>query len=58
MDFLEKKTSFNTSRYFTRSKPSIKKYEEEKYESKLFLDDNVNRKDCYYRKRKNNYKVN
>ena len=36
---------FNTSRYFTRSKPSIKKYEEEKYESKLFLDDNVNRKD-------------
>ena len=45
MDFIEKKTSFNTSRYFTRSKPSIRKYEEEKYESKLFLDDNINRKD-------------
>ena len=44
MDFIEKKTSLNTYRYFTRSKPSIKKYEDEKYESKLLLDNNVNRR--------------
>ncbi len=44
MDFIEKKTSLNTYRYFTRSKPSIKKYEDEKYESKLLLDNNVSRR--------------
>ena len=44
MDFIEKKTPFDTIRYFTRTRPIIKKYEGEKYESKLLLDDNIDRK--------------
>ena len=44
MDFLEKKTSFDTKRYFTKSKPLIKKYENEKYETKILLDHNIDRK--------------
>ena len=45
MDFIEKLHSIQV-RYFTRSKPSIKKYEKAcENISKLFLDDNTNRKD-------------
>ena len=57
MDLIKKKTSFNTTRYFTRSKPLIKKYEGEKYESKLLLSDNVNRRDFGGLRYKNFYKT-
>ena len=57
MDLIKKKTSFNTTRYFTRSKPSIKKHEGEKYESELLLSDNVNRRDFGGLRYKNFYKT-
>ena len=57
MNFVEKKTLFNTNRYYTTSKPSIKKYENEKYESKLLLDENIYRKDFGGLRYKNFYKT-
>jgi len=44
MDLIEKKTLFNTNRYFTPSKPKIYNFPNEKFESKLFLANNNNRK--------------
>jgi len=45
MNFFEKKTLFHTNRFFTKIKPVIKKIENEKYETKLHLDKNIDRKD-------------
>lgn len=45
MNFFEKKTLFHTNRFFTKIKPTIKKIENEKYETKLHLDKNIDRKD-------------
>ncbi len=57
MDLLEKKTLFNTTRYFTKSKPTIVKCVEDKFESKLFLDENNNRKGFGGLRYKNLFKV-
>ena len=44
MNLLEKTTLFNTTRYFTKLKPLITNHPEEKFESKLLLDENSSRK--------------
>lgn len=44
MDLIEKKTLFNTNRFFTSKIPIIQKYPNEKFKSKILLDENLNRK--------------
>ena len=44
MSFIEKKTLFNNYRYFTKLRPTINKNPNDKFESKIFLDDNIDRK--------------
>ena len=44
MNLLEKKTCLNTIRFFTNEKPSLKKYENEKFNTNYFLPTNQNRK--------------
>lgn len=44
MSLIEKKTLFNNCRYFTKLRPTISKNPNDKFETKIFLDNNVNRK--------------
>lgn len=44
MSFIEKKTLFNNYRYFTKLRPTINKNPNDKFESKIFLDENIDRK--------------
>ena len=57
MDLVQKKTLFNTNRYFTSSKPKIQKYPNEKFESRLLLSDNEERKGCGGLRYKDLYKT-
>ena len=57
MNHLEKTTLFNTTRYFTKLKPTIINHVEDKFESKLFLDENNSRKGFGGLRYKNFFKV-
>ena len=57
MSFTEKKTLLGTNRYFTSVKPILKSYPTDKFESKLLLDKNINRKSFGGLRYKNFFKV-
>jgi len=44
MNFIEKKTCLNTTRFFTNEKPQLKKYKYEKFSTNYFLPENPERK--------------
>ncbi len=57
MSFTEKKTLFNTNRYYTSVRPTILNHPNDKFESKLLLDENINRKGCGGLRYKNFFKT-